>query len=117
MAYIINGKEIAQTIKDEMKEEVLNKIASVNSAISVGVPPEKDEGKCTYCDYKRECKLIDEGKWVDTRPQEPPKKAKASNTKGKSKKGRKTADTIPTDAEILYEALGIDDLQESGGCY
>ena len=51
-------------ITEEMKESVLSKIARVNKAISVGVPPEKDEDKCTYCKYKHECKLIDEGKWV-----------------------------------------------------
>lgn len=90
-------------ITDEMKAEVLSKIASVNKAIKAGLPPEKDEGKCTYCDYKRECKLIDEGKWVDPRPQEPPKepkKAKVSNTKGKSKKGRETANTSSKEVVI-----------------
>lgn len=107
-------------ITEEMKEAVLSKIARVNKAISVGVPPEKNEDKCTYCDYKRECKLADEGKWVDPRPQEPhkaSKKPQAKNSKGKSKKGQESPKTKATDAEILAEALSIDDLQESGGCF
>lgn len=81
-------------ITDEMKEEVLNKIASVNNAISVGVPPEKDEGKCTYCNYKRECKLIDEGKWINPQTlQRELEKFKADSNKGKRKKRCKSANT------------------------
>jgi CRISPR/Cas system-associated exonuclease Cas4 (RecB family) len=60
-------------ITDEMKAEVLSKISRVNKAISVGVPPEKNEDKCTYCEYKRECKLVEDGKWVDPRPAKPKK--------------------------------------------
>jgi CRISPR/Cas system-associated exonuclease Cas4 (RecB family) len=84
-------------ITDEMKAEVLSKIARVNKAISVGIPPEKNEDKCTYCEYKRECKMADEGKWVAPTPVEPPQKPTKRNTgksKGKSKKpsqGSKTA--------------------------
>lgn len=69
-------------ITDEMKAEVLSKISRVNKAISVGVPPEKNEDKCTYCEYKRECKLVEDGKWVDPRPAEP----KKSKTKTEAKK-------------------------------
>lgn len=86
-------------ITDEMKEAVLSKIARVNKAIDVSIPPEKDEDKCTYCDYKRECKLADEGKWIDPRPQEPKKeqkKAKRSNSKSKSKKPSESPKTAPT---------------------
>lgn len=86
-------------ITDEMKEAVLSKIARVNKAIKVGTPPEKNENKCTYCDYKRECKLADEGKWVDPRPKEPekpkksPKKANTDKSKGKAKKGQESSKT------------------------
>lgn len=109
-------------ITDEMKEAVLSKIARVNKAIKVGTPPEKNENKCTYCDYKRECKLADEGKWIDPRPKEPEKPKKASKktnagkSKGKAEKGQESLKTKPTDTEILAEALNMDDLQESGGC-
>lgn len=75
-------------ITDEMKERVRAKIHTVNTACKTGIPPEKNEDKCTYCKYKNECKLVDDGKWVDPRPQEPqskPKKAKSSNSKSKSK--------------------------------
>ena len=89
-------------ITDEMKAEVLSKISRVNKAISVGVPPEKDTNKCTYCDCKRECKLADEGKWVDPRPneepQEPaeqPKKKSTGKSRGKSKTGGKTVKKEP----------------------
>ena len=51
-------------ITDEMKDAVLSKILRVNTAISVGVPPEKNTTKCTYCKYKAECKLADESKWI-----------------------------------------------------
>lgn len=84
-------------ITDEMKEAVLSKIARVNKAIKVGTPPEKNENKCTYCDYKRECKLADEGKWVDPRPKEPEKpktaskKTSAGKSKGKAKKGQESS--------------------------
>ena len=100
-------------ITDEMKAEVLSKIARVNKAISVGIPPVKNEDKCTYCDYKRECKLADEGKWVDPRPAEPPqepKKAKRSNSKGKSKKSSespKTASTAKIKQVIAQQAHAI----------
>lgn len=57
-------------ITDEMKEKVRAKIHTVNTAISVGVPPEKDEDKCNYCKYKNECSLVDAGKWEHPNPPE-----------------------------------------------
>jgi CRISPR/Cas system-associated exonuclease Cas4 (RecB family) len=52
-------------ITDEMKERVLNKISLVNKAIEDKVPPAKDETKCTYCKYKKECKQVGESKQED----------------------------------------------------
>jgi hypothetical protein len=69
-------------ITDEMKERVRAKIHTVNIACKTGIPPVKNEDKCTYCKYKNECKLVDEGKWVHPNPPEEPKKAQRA-TKGK----------------------------------
>lgn len=66
-------------ITDEMKEAVLKKIHTVNEALRIGIPPEKDESKCTYCQYKNECGSVDAGKWVS-------RDTKADNDKGKAKK-------------------------------
>ena len=78
-------------ITDEMKENVRAKINTVNTACKTGIPPEKNEDKCTYCKYKNECKLVDEGKWVDPRPAEleKPKKASKKASTGKSKSTKK----------------------------
>ena len=57
-------------ITDEWKETVQGKISRVNKAIEVGTPPEKNEDKCTYCDYKKECKLVEDGKWEHPRKAE-----------------------------------------------
>ena len=74
-------------ITDEMKATVLSKIQRVTKAIEIGIPPEKDENKCTYCMYKHECKLADAGKWVDPRePKEKPKKAAKSTKKAAASK-------------------------------
>lgn len=54
-------------ITDEMREAVTNKIHNVNRALLNGIPPVKDESKCTYCQYKTECKLVDSGAWKDPR--------------------------------------------------
>jgi CRISPR/Cas system-associated exonuclease Cas4 (RecB family) len=54
-------------ITDEMKEAVINKIHNVNKALETGQPPKKNEEKCTYCQYKNECKLVDLGTWKDPR--------------------------------------------------
>lgn len=68
-------------ITDEMKERVKAKIHTVNTACKTGIPPEKNEDKCTYCKYKNECSLVDAGKWEHPNP---PKKARKST--GGSKK-------------------------------
>ena len=89
-------------ITDEMKEAVLSKIARVNKAISVGVPPEKDEDKCTYCLYKTECKLADAGEWkAPEKPHTASKKASTGKSKGKPRKGLEKANT-----ELLEAYLG-----------
>lgn len=83
-------------ITDEMKQAVLNKIRAVNSACKTGIPPEKDDSKCTYCRYKNECALVDAGKWVHPNSPEKPQKAqKATNRKntGKSTSKAKRSST------------------------
>ena len=90
-------------ITDEMKEKVRAKIHTVKEAISVGVPPEKNEDKCTYCKYKNECSLVDAGKWEHPNPPEKPQKApegqevtgicKDTSNDIKSSTGSKTAST------------------------
>ena len=89
-------------ITDEMKAKVKNKIDVVNACIKMGVPPSKNEDKCTYCDYKNECKLADEGKWVDPRPKEQPAKKRArKKTTGKKKTTKaKTATTAQINKAI-----------------
>ena len=106
-----------------MKQAVLKKINTVNTACKTGVPPEKNEDKCTYCRYKNECALVDAGKWVHPNPPVKPKTAKKSpkksstgKSKGTKKTGQKSPKTASTDADILSEALNLDDLQESCGC-
>lgn len=86
-------------ITDEMKAEVLSKISRVNKAIKLGIPPEKDTNKCTYCKYKNECKMVDDGKWEDPRPkepteptQEPKKKAKGKSTTSSKKASGKAVE-------------------------
>ena len=56
----------------------------MNHAIKIGIPPEKDDSKCTYCDYKKECELADKGEWKDPRKEVKTKGEKAD--KGKDKK-------------------------------
>jgi len=78
-------------ITDEMKERVLKKIHTVNTAIATGNPPEKNEDKCTYCRYKHECSLVDADKWVNLKPPVKPQKAhKATNRKKANKSTTKT---------------------------
>ena len=79
-------------ITDAMKEAVLKKIATVNTACKTGIPPAKNEDKCTYCRYKNECGLVDAGKWVHPNPpKKASKKSQPNKTKGKSKKGQEIA--------------------------
>ena len=73
-------------ITDEMKQAVLNKIRTVNNACKTGIPPEKDDSKCTYCRYKNECALVDAGKWVHPNPQEKPQTAKKDTNRKKANK-------------------------------
>lgn len=68
-------------ITEEMKEAVLKKIRVVNNAVRSGIPPEKDDTKCTYCKYKNECGLVDAGKWESLYLTEKPKKASKSPKK------------------------------------
>ncbi len=86
-------------ITEEMKELVRAKINTVNNAVKTGVPPTKNEDKCTYCKYKNECSLVDSGKWEHPNPPQKPqkasKKAKADKPKGNSKKGQEKANTKP----------------------
>lgn len=89
-------------ITDEMKERVKAKINIVNTACKTGIPPEKNEDKCTYCKYKNECGLVDAGKWVHPNPPEKPQKAqkdtngkKQGKSTSKSKKGSQRAKTSP----------------------
>lgn len=73
-------------ITDEMKEAVLKKIATVNKAIATGLPPEKNEDKCTYCKYKNECALVDAGKWVHPNPPVKPQRAQKDTNRKKTVK-------------------------------
>ena len=110
-------------ITDEMKYAVLNKIRTVNEGVKTGIPPVKNDSKCTYCKYKNECALVDAGNWVHPNPPEKPKRASkgtkkktTGKSKGTKKTGKKSPKTAYTDADILSEALNLDDLQESCGC-
>lgn len=110
-------------ITEEMKEAVLNKIRTVNESIKTGIPPVKNDSKCTYCKYKNECALVDAGKWEHPNPPEKTKRASkgtkkktTGKSKGTKKTGQKSPKTAYTDADILSEALNLDDLQESCGC-
>lgn len=77
-------------ITDEMKATVISKIQRVSMALEAGIPPQKDEDKCTYCMYKNECKLADSGEWKDPRePKKAPKKG--SGSKKKSGAGKSTS--------------------------
>lgn len=78
-------------ITDEMKERVKAKINTVNTACKTGIPPAKNEDKCTYCKYKNECSLVDAGKWEHPNPPEKPQRAqKATNRKSTGKSTPKT---------------------------
>lgn len=87
-------------ITEEMKERVRAKIRTVNTAVKTGIPPAKDDSKCTYCKYKNECGLVDAGKWVNPKPpvspQEPQQatnRKKTGKSTTKSKKGQERANT------------------------
>ena len=77
-----------------MKATVLSKIQRVTTALEIGVPPEKNENKCTYCMYKHECSLVDAGKWVNPKPPVKPQKASQSSKRARvdyTKKKNKVA--------------------------
>ena len=93
-------------ITEEMKQAVLSKIARVNSAISVGVPPEKDEDKCTYCNYKRECKLADEGNWVNPLSENVVKNARKIDSKSNKEKSQVTIKTDSTEVKNCCKTCG-----------
>ena len=77
-------------ITEEMKEAVLNKSRTVNEGVKTGIPPVKNDSKCTYCRYKNECALVDAGKWVHPNPPKKPKRA----SKGTQKKTTVKSTTI-----------------------
>lgn len=88
-------------ITEEMKEAVLNKIRTVNEGIKTGIPPVKNDSKCTYCKYKNECALVDAGKWEHPNPPEKPKRASKGTKKkttGKSTPNKKKASTKAKEA-------------------
>lgn len=47
-------------ITDELRGEMLDKIEDINKHLSEGKVPPKEEDKCTYCDYKKKCREIEE---------------------------------------------------------
>lgn len=88
-------------ITEEMKEAVLNKIRTVNEGVKTGIPPVKNDSKCTYCKYKNECALVDAGKWEHPNPPEKPKRASKGTKKkttGKSTTNKKKASTKAKEA-------------------
>lgn len=90
-------------ITEEMKNTVLKKIDRVSKSLAVGIPPEKDESKCTYCMYKSECKLVDAGKWKDNRiATETPQKA---DTATKRKKAGKSTPKAKKASKKLSESV------------
>jgi len=80
-------------VTDEMRQEVIDKINSVNASIKAGIPPEKEEDKCTYCSYKETCKRADIPKNEPEPSKEPKKEPKARNTKAKTEKALKNEHT------------------------
>lgn len=94
-------------ITDEMKATVRNKIQRVSKALDMGIPPEKDENKCTYCMYKHECKLVDAGNWKD--PREPKKKPQKASRGGKKKAvGKSTSKVKKTPVGATEAAGGVE---------
>lgn len=80
-------------VTDEMRQEVIDKINFVNSSIATGTLPEKEEDKCTYCNYKNKCKRADIPKKEPEHTEEPQKEPKARNTKPKTEKALKNENT------------------------
>lgn len=86
-------------ITEEMKEAVLNKIRTVNEGIKTGIPPVKNDSKCTYCKYKNECALVDAGKWEHPNPPEKPKRASKGTKKKTTVKSTTTKKKASTKAK------------------
>lgn len=108
-------------ITEEMKQAVLNKINTVNTACKTGVPPEKNEDKCTYCKYKNECGLVDAGKWVHPNPpvnpktdKKSPKKSSTGKSKGTKKTGQKSHKTAST-AKVKKSIAEMEEAKEMAG--
>jgi CRISPR/Cas system-associated exonuclease Cas4 (RecB family) len=108
-------------ITDEMKERVKAKIHTVNTAVKTGIPPEKNEDKCTYCKYKNECSLVDAGKWEHPNPPEISQNAqKASEEDGvgkntsDDKKGQESPKTASTAKikEVIAKHDEVVEMQE-----
>ena len=86
-------------ITDEMREAVKKKIYTVNEALKAGIPPEKNEDKCTYCRYKHECKLVDTGTWEHPNPTV---KKKASGKKSQKKPQSKAIRKVCANCSNYY---------------
>ena len=82
-----------------MREAVKKKIYTVNEALKAGIPPEKNEDKCTYCRYKHECKLVDTGTWEHPNP---PVKKKASGKKSQKKPQSKAIRKVCANCSNYY---------------
>ena len=90
-------------ITEEMKEAVLNKIRTVNEGIKTGIPPVKNDSKCTYCKYKNECALVDAGKWEHPNHPEKPKRASKGTKKKTTVKSTTTKKKASTKAKEAVE--------------
>lgn len=90
-------------ITEEMKEAVLNKIRTVNESIKTGIPPVKNDSKCTYCKYKNECALVDAGKWEHPNPPKKPKRASKGTKKKTTVKSTTTKKKASTKAKEAVE--------------
>lgn len=105
-------------ITDEMKATVLSKIQRVTKALEIGTPPEKDEGKCSYCMYKHECNLADAGTWKDPRePKEKPQKAAKGSKKGTAGKSTTKSKKAATGAKKASTATIKKAIQKQEAAY
>lgn len=98
-------------ITEEMKERVRAKIRTVNTAVKTGIPPAKDDSKCTYCKYKNECGLVDAGKWVNPNP--PKKSRKSTGGSKKSGTGKSTPKTKKAPTGSKTASKGAQEVKES----
>lgn len=70
-------------VTDEMRQVVIDKINYINSCITTGTLPDKEEDKCTYCQFKTACKK------ADIQPPQPKKVEPKTRSKAKSKADKK----------------------------